>query len=128
VVTGIADLMPARGLVDHEWSAHGTCSGLDPTEYFGLVRRAYSSIAIPTSLSATRQAIEESPASIRAAFLSANPRLSAQAIVVTCGGQESPRLREVHICFDRDLRPRSCSADAARGSCRAATLIVPPIR
>jgi ribonuclease T2 len=28
----------------------------------------------------------------------------------------------------RDLSPRACSADAARGACRAATLIVPPIR
>jgi ribonuclease T2 len=128
VVTGIADLMPARSLVYHEWSAHGTCSGLDPTEYFTLLRRAYTSIAIPASLSATNQAIEQSPASISTEFLRANPRLSAQSIVVTCGGQESPRLREVHICFDRDLIPRACSADAARGACRAATLIVPPIR
>ena len=128
VATGIADLMPARGLVYHEWSAHGTCSGLDPADYFTLLRRAYISVAIPASLSGTRQAIEESPATIREAFLRANPRISAQSIVVTCGGQESPRLREVHICFDRDLIPRACSADAARGACRAATLIVPPIR
>src|SRR5450631_244794 len=28
VVRGIEDLMPARGLVYHEWSAHGSCSGL----------------------------------------------------------------------------------------------------
>jgi ribonuclease T2 len=128
VVTGIADLMPARALAYHEWSAHGTCSGLNPTEYFSLLRRAYSSIAIPASLSATKQAIEESPASISTAFLRANPRLAAQSIVVTCSRQESPRLREVHICFDRDLIARACSADAARGACRAATLIVPPIR
>ena len=43
--------MPARGLVYHEWSAHGTCSGLEPAEYFSLVRRAYSSIKIPQELS-----------------------------------------------------------------------------
>ena len=128
VVTGIADLMPARGLVYHEWSAHGTCSGLEPTDYFALLRRAYSSIAIPAALSGTREAIEASPASISTAFLRANPRLAAQSIVVTCSGQESPRLREVHICFDRDLSARACSTDAARGACRAATLIVPPIR
>jgi ribonuclease T2 len=128
VVTGIADLMPARGLVHHEWSAHGTCSGLNPAEYFGLVRRARSSIAIPAALSESSQTIEEPPAAISAAFLRANPRLPAQSIVVTCSGQVSPRLREVHICFDRNLNPRACSADAARGSCRAPTLIVPPIR
>jgi ribonuclease T2 len=128
VVTGIADLIPARGLVYHEWSAHGTCSGLGPADFFALVRRAYSSIAIPASLSAAGQSIEEPPAAIASAFARANPRLGAQSVVVTCSGQDVPRLREVHICFDRSLVPRSCSTDVARGACRAATLLVPPIR
>ncbi len=69
VVRGIADLMPARALVYHEWSAHGTCSG-----------------------------------------------------------QGAPRLREVHICLDRNLAPRACSDDAMRGACRAPQVIIPPIR
>src|SRR5450432_800369 len=51
VVQGIADLMPARGLVYHEWSTHGTCSGLQPAEYFALLRRAYASIVIPQEFS-----------------------------------------------------------------------------
>jgi ribonuclease T2 len=128
VVQGIADLMPARGLVYHEWSAHGTCSGLEPAEYFALVRRAYTSIAIPQELSALGQAIEQPPAAIAAAFLHANPRLPAQSIAVTCSGQGAPRLREVHICLDRDLMPRACSADAVRGACRAPQVIIPPVR
>jgi ribonuclease T2 len=128
VVTDISDLMPARGLVYHEWSAHGTCSGLSPAGFFALIRRAYNGIVIPAALVGTSQAVEESPAAISAAFLRANPKLSAQSIVVTCSGQQSPRLREVHICLDRELNSRACSADAARGSCRSATLTVPPIR
>ena len=40
----------------------------------------------------------------------------------------APRLREVRICLDRSLKPRACSATAVRGACRAATLIVAPIR
>jgi ribonuclease T2 len=128
VVSGIADLMPSRKLVYHEWSAHGTCSGLAPAEFFTLVRRAYSSIAIPAALSAYGGSVEEPAAAIASAFVRANPRLDAQSVVVTCGGQDHPRLREVHICLDRSLNPRACSADVAGRACRAATLIVPPIR
>lgn len=76
VVRGIADLMPARGLVYHEWSTHGTCSGLEPAEYFELVRRANADIVIPQPLSSPAQALELAPAAVAGAFLRANPRLS----------------------------------------------------
>jgi ribonuclease T2 len=128
VVQSIADLMPARGLVYHEWSAHGTCSGLEPAAFFALVRRARTGISIPQELSSPTQAVEQPPATIVSAFLRANPRLPAQSVVVTCTGQGSPRLREVHVCLDRDLAPRACSADALRGACRAGQVIIPPIR
>ena len=128
VVSSVSDIMPARGLVSHEWSAHGTCSGLDAKDFFVLVRRAYAGITVPAPLSEVTRQIEQPPGAIAADFLHANPKLAAQSIVVTCSRQDAPRLREVHICLDRDLNPRACSADAGRGACRAATLIVPPIR
>ena len=128
VVEGILDLMPARGLVFHEWSAHGTCSGLDPTQFFGLVRRAYGTIVVPPSLVSPNSEIEQSPGAIVNAFLEANPRLPAQSVVATCTRQGAPRLREVHVCFERSLAPRACSADAQREACRAPSVIVPPIR
>jgi ribonuclease T2 len=128
VVQDMADLMPARGLIYHEWSAHGTCSGLEPAEYFALVRRAYASVAIPRELAQPSQAVEPSPAAISGEFLRANPRLAPQSIVVTCTGQNTPRLREIHICLDRALAPRACSDDVLRGACRAPQVIIPPIR
>jgi ribonuclease T2 len=128
VVRGIADLMPARGLVYHEWSAHGTCSGLEPAEFFAQVRRAYTSIVIPRELSSPAEAVEQPPAAIVGAFLHVNPRLLPQSIVVTCSGQNLPRLREVNICLDRGLAARACSADAVRGACKAPQVVIPPIR
>jgi ribonuclease T2 len=128
VVQSMAELMPARALVYHEWSAHGTCSGLEPAEYFRLVRRAFAGVAMPRELSNPTQAIEQPPAAVAAAFLHANPRLGPQSVVVTCSGQESPRLREVRVCLDRDLAPRACSTDALHEACRAPQVIIPPIR
>jgi ribonuclease T2 len=128
VAVSLADIMPARKLVYHEWSAHGTCSGLNPADYFALVRRAFAGINIPAIFSGPKQPVEQSPAAIAHAFLRANPKLSAASIVVTCSSQGAPRLREVHICLDRSLNSRECSADASRGQCRAETLIVPPVR
>jgi ribonuclease T2 len=128
VVESIADIMPARGLVYHEWSTHGTCSGLSAAAFFGLVRRAYAELTVPPQLSHAREPIEQTPAGVAAAFMQANPQLPPQSVVVTCSGQTTPRLREVHVCFDRDLKARACSADALRESCRASSLLVPPIR
>ncbi len=128
VISAVSDIMPARGLVNHEWSAHGTCSGLGPADFFALVRRAYAGISVPASLSGATRDIERPPGAIAAEFVHANPKLSDQSIVVICSRQDSPRLREVHICLDLYLNPRACSADAARAACRSATLIVPPIR
>ena len=128
VAKAMSDLMPARGLIYHEWTAHGTCSGLDPAEFFGLVRRAYNGIVVPPAFSQSSQPIQQSPAAVLGAFQRANPKLPPLSIVVTCSGQDTPRLREVHVCMERDLTARACSADAARGACRAPILIVPPVR
>ena len=128
VAQDISDLMPARKLVYHEWRTHGTCSGLDAAAFFGALRRARDSVVIPATFTSPRAAIEQPPAAIVDAFMRANPRLPADGVVASCSGQGAPRLREVHICFDRDLVARACSADALREGCRASLVIVPLIR
>ena len=128
VADEMSDLMPARGLVFHEWSTHGTCSGLDPAGFFDLVRRAYGGLVLPGSFTHPGTPVQQSPAAITAAFLQSNPRLPADSVVATCSTQGAPRLREVHVCFDRELKPRSCSREALRQGCQAESLIVPPIR
>jgi ribonuclease T2 len=128
VVRGMADLMPARGLIYHEWSTHGSCSGLDAADFFSLVRRASQSVMLPEAFTHPGSPVDMSPTAVTSAFLRANPRLPPDAVVTTCSSQGAPRLREVHVCMDRALHPRSCSDDALREGCRAASIIVPPIR
>ena len=128
VVAGIADIMPARGLVYHEWSAHGTCSGLPPLEFFALVRRAYRSVVIPTALTRPTGAVETAPAALVAAFANANPGLPSSAMVLTCSRQGAPRLQELRVCLNRDLSARPCPADVMRAACATPTVIVPPVR
>jgi hypothetical protein len=48
-------------------------------------------------------------------LLEEHPLKAAVLILLSCRGR-------------RHLNPRGCSADAAHGACRAATLIFPPIR
>jgi ribonuclease T2 len=128
VVNQMSDLMPARGLLYHEWSAHGTCSGQDPAGFFTLVRRAYGSVVLPPAFTHPGAPIQQPPQDITAAFLRSNPRFPSDSIITTCSTQGAARLREVRVCFDRELQPRSCSPDALREACRAASLIVPPVR
>jgi ribonuclease T2 len=101
---------------------------LDPAAFFALVRRAYASVKLPAQFAEAPQALQLSPDAVAAAFSSANSRLAPQSIVVTCSGQAVPRLREVHICLDRDLQSLACSADAVHEACQAPALLVPPIR
>ena len=124
-VRGIIDLLPARSLIEHEWSVHGTCSGLEPMDFFALVRRAYREAVVPQL---TTQSVEQPTAAIADDFLRANPRMPAAALVVTCTGEGAPRLREVRLCLTRELVARECSPFVMRAACRARTVIVPPIR
>ena len=50
VINSMLDIMPSGGLVIHEYKLHGTCSGLEPAEYYGLARRLFSARAHPRAL------------------------------------------------------------------------------
>jgi ribonuclease T2 len=122
VIDEIHDIMPSRNLVIHEYRAHGTCSGLDPGQYFGLARTLYKRITPPPAFVAPEERLSLSPEEIEAEFLRANPWLDASMIAVTCRRQA---LLDVRVCFDRDLLPRSCGPNEERRDCRLGKLSVP---
>jgi ribonuclease T2 len=124
IMRSMLDLMPAPGLVYHEWDQHGTCSGLEPREYFDLVRTARERVRIPEQYSHPTSPLSVTPAEVIDAFVGANDGLSSEGITVDC---DRRRLREVRICFTRDLNFRNCSRSAQR-ACRSERLIMPPVR
>lgn len=123
-INSVLDLMPARGLVIHQWRAHGTCSGLDARRYFDSVRAARERVEIPDQFRRLDSYRMVSPSEVISAFRAANPSMPADALAVTC---DSRRLREVRICLTRDMKFRSCSDDARR-ACRIPRVAMPPVR
>lgn len=97
--------MPSRNLIEHEWRAHGTCSGLQADAYFALADRAYAAIRVPQVMAAGSRPPAMTSEEIRTSFLRADPRLRKDMLVVTCSGG---RLAEVRVCVDDDLEPRPC--------------------
>lgn len=120
----LADLMPARGLVRHEWQKHGACSGLAPAGYLKTIRTAREMVRIPAAFQRIDNYVMVSPAEVEAAFVAANPGLKPDGVAVTCDGR---RLREVRICMTRDLGFRACEEVDRRG-CRADRVVLPPMR
>jgi ribonuclease T2 len=124
LMTSMLDLMPAPGLIYHEWDQHGTCSGLEAQGYFDLIRKARDTVKIPENYAAPRTTLTVSPDDMEEAFVKSNPGLSRAAVSVTCG---STRLSEVRICLSKDLKFRDCD-EIERRACRRDKLIMPPVR
>jgi len=127
-IDSMLDIMPSPRLVIHEYRKHGTCSGLDPEEYFKVSRRLYEKVRIPPRYERPSQAFTVSAAEVIRDFLAVNPKLKADQLAVACGGRGS-QLREVRVCFSREGTYRSCGHNEdARRLCGASRLFVPPVR
>jgi len=120
----MADIMGSAGLAWHQWRKHGRCTGLEPTEYFALSRRAWEQVARPEALRRLGRRVSIDPNVIEAAFIEANPGLTPDMVTVTC---RDGRFREVRICLDPDLSPRACLGRSAR-DCGAPSVTLDPMR
>jgi len=124
LINSMLDLMPARGLIIHQWRTHGTCSGLEAQSYFQAVREARERIAIPERFRRLETHTMVAPIEVEDAFLAANPELKPDMIAVTC---DDRRLREVRICMGTDLSFRPCE-EINRRACRTPRVVMPPVR
>src|SRR6516225_2679143 len=71
-VNHMLPMMPGKGLIQHEWAKHGTCSGLSMKDYFGAIEKLYSDLKVPDEFKNPVTKSESSPGDIEAAFASAN--------------------------------------------------------
>lgn len=118
------DLMPSPRLVQHEWRAHGLCSGLSQEAYFAALRQMRRKIAIPAAYTRLDRPLRVSAAQVRASFVAANPGLSPDGLAIVC---DRNRLREVRVCFNRGGGLRKCSV-SVRDQCAAGPVTMPPVR
>jgi ribonuclease T2 len=111
-------IMPDRGLIQHEWATHGTCSGLDSQTYFGDIEKAFRQVQIPQEYRAPAQLLNVSPSDIEQRFADVNhaPR---EAFRVSCSNSEFVALK---VCLTKDLRYRQCGSGLR--DCRAPQLTV----
>jgi len=118
----MSDIMPDTELVSHEWSTHGTCSGLDAQGYFQLLRRAFTSIKVPEKFVAPRENFSIPPQEVKREFVQANPNFTAEQMTVSCGNNY---LTAVSFCMTKDLHPTVCQN---LRDCRANVIRVPAVR
>jgi ribonuclease T2 len=124
IVRSTLGYIPSESLIQHEWTTHGSCTGLDAAEYFALVRRARDMIKVPDELTEPSKQVQLRSVEIQAEFAVANPSFPKAAFRVSC--YRNAELEEVRLCLNKDLSPRVCSASAV--GCTAGTLSLRPVR
>jgi ribonuclease T2 len=125
VIEEMRDIMPSKSLIIHEYRVHGTCSGLEPAQYFGVARQLYERVSVPPRFFAPDADRLASPDEIEREFLAANPWLDPEMISITC---RRANLLDIRVCFGRDLFPRSCGDNEdQKRLCPAGKITVPPV-
>jgi ribonuclease T2 len=109
-------LFPSAHMIDHEWSKHGTCTGLSPAGFFDKTQQLLRAITVPPAYQRRENLQSSDGATIKSAFLAANSNLMAGSIVLSCAGQS---ISEIHVCLSKDDAPRVCENwERAEDNCR----------
>jgi ribonuclease T2 len=110
-------LFPSPQMIDHEWLKHGTCTGLSPSQFFEKTKNLLLSTTIPADYRQRANIRSSDATAVKAAFLAANPNLTAGSIVLSCARRQ---VSEIHICLGKDgASARVCEAwERAEDNCR----------
>ncbi|KRP61226.1 ribonuclease T2 family protein [Pseudomonas trivialis] len=114
-------IFPTRALLKHEWSKHGTCSGLDATRYLDATDAALASVQIPQQLQPFNVPNYLQAAEIEALFRQSNPAMGNRSVAVICKGKV---LSEVRVCLSKELRFAGCPR-SVKTQCRSGDIRIP---
>ncbi len=115
-----SDIMPDPHLVAHEWTTHGTCSGLAADAYFAQIRKAFHEVVIPPRLTVVPPGLSVPPATLLADFAQANPTFPKGSFALSCSGGA---LTAAQACLSKTLQPIACPAVP---SCKSTIVKVAP--
>lgn len=108
VVEDMLEIMPSPKLIYHEYQKHGRCSGLSVKDYFKMSRKLFLSIKIPERYSLIKNGDLVTRNELKQDFLNQNPQLNEDTIFVSCTKGPKPYLKDIRICFSKELVPRKC--------------------
>jgi ribonuclease T2 len=124
IIQATLKYMPVDSLIQHEWTKHGSCTGMIAADYFGALRKARDEVNVPPDLNQPAQSLQLSPAQIEAKFAAANPKFPKSAIHTAC--YRNGELQDVRVCVNKDLSPRACSSSVSECPAQSVTLL--PVR
>ncbi len=120
IVREMLPIMPARGLIQHEWATHGTCSGLSSQQYFGDIQQLYKSLKVPPEYQHPGAQFSAAPGDIEHKFAQANGAPQT-AFRVSCS---SGGFIAIEACFDKNLKYQDCGSSVKQ--CQAPQVKVLP--
>jgi ribonuclease T2 len=122
LVREMSNYYPSRGLVQHEWQTHGSCSGLSATDYFSAVKQSLSAVKVPDAYRNLNQDRNLSVREIEQAFAGANGA-PAGAFRISCHDGE---LVNLEACLTKDMAFQACTASARE--CPASQVLMRAVR
>jgi ribonuclease T2 len=108
IVQHMLEYFPDKGLIQHEWTKHGTCSGLSSAQYFDKVEQAFKAVHVPDRYRNLNHSEQISVHDLEQDFAQANSA-PPEAFLLSC---HAGQLVALEACLDKDLHYQACPTSA----------------
>jgi ribonuclease T2 len=105
IVDRMLQFMPSASLIQHEWEKHGTCSGLQATDYFAKVEQAFKSVQVPQQYPDLKRSQKFGVSDVESSFATQN-RAPEKAFRISCHAGD---LVGLEVCLNKNLEYQACT-------------------